>query len=87
MSSESLRHVDWCICSHSENRFTRPVIEYKHKHTYRNYVRGILPALKQKPGGHKYKNDRKVEKVVTRFVITQDKYFHQIKSNIFLNQE
>ena len=42
-------------------------------YTYCKYVRGIRPALKQYPYGHKFTHDRKLEKVVTPFLITQDK--------------
>jgi len=49
---------------------------------YCNYVRGIRPAVEQYLYGHNLKHDCKLEKVVTPFLITQDKDNPQIESNV-----
>jgi hypothetical protein len=59
----------------SENKFTWRVISYPGLFQGNSLPADyhLFLALKQNFGGHKFKDDREVETVVTRWPITQDR--------------
>jgi hypothetical protein len=82
MSSQSLRMSPGAYWVNQKQVFRAYTWVHNLTYIYCNYVRGIRPALKQYLCRHKFKISYKVESVEAPFVITQDKDYPQIKSDV-----